>query len=104
MNLRDVNWRLTVYLAALLGGFLWAVLASVVVGAQSDSGATRFTVTTGSWATIIVTSLVVLVVGTVITAIGRSIALRSVGIGLGVSALAGWVMIAWIVAQELVGA
>jgi hypothetical protein len=43
-------------------------------------------------------------VGWTIAALGRSIAVRSVGIGLGVSALAGWVMIAWIAVHGLFGA
>jgi hypothetical protein len=104
MNLRDINWRLTLYGGAVFGGIMWAVLASIVIGSQSGSGATRFTVTSGNWIVIVVTSLAVLAAGTAVTALGRTIALRSVGVGLGMSALAGWVMIGWIGVQGLFGA
>jgi hypothetical protein len=103
MNLRDVNWRFALYFGGLLGGAIWAVLAASVMNAQDGTGATRFSVSGGSWLVILAVSFAVLVVGTAITALGRSIVLRSAGIGLAICALSGWVMIAWIAVQFLVG-
>jgi len=103
MNLREVNWRLALYSGGLVGGIMWAVLAAVVLDAQNGSGATRFTVTAGSWLLILTVSVAVLMSGAVTAAVGRSVVVRSVGIGLAVSALAGWVMIRWIAVQFLLG-
>lgn len=103
MILRDVNWRFALYLGGLLGGAIWAVLASVVLDATNSVRATDFTVRTHVWLVIAGTSLALLVLGVIIAAIGRSITVRSTGIGLVVSALAGWVMIAWIAVQFLIG-
>jgi hypothetical protein len=103
MNLRDINWRFALYLAALVGGAIWAVLASVVIDASNTGRATDFTVRPNVWLAIVGTSLVFLVLGATIAGAGRSIAVRSAGIGVAVSALAGWVMIAWIAVQFLIG-
>jgi hypothetical protein len=103
MNLRDVNWRFALYLGGAVGGVTWAVLASVILDATNSVRATDFTVPSTVWLVIGGTSLAILVVGASIAAIGRSITVRSAGIGLAVSALAGWVMIAWTSVQFLIG-
>jgi hypothetical protein len=104
MNLRDVNWRFALYLSALVGGITWAILASVVLDGLNSARVGDFTVPPNVWLAIGATSLGVLVVGAAITAIGRSITVRSAGIGFAVGALSGWVMIAWIAVQFLMGA
>ena len=68
---------------------------SVVLDA-TNSVRSDFTVPSTVWLVIGGTSLAILVVGATIAAIGRSITVRSAGIGLAVSAMSGWVMIAWI--------
>jgi hypothetical protein len=103
MNLRDVNWRFAVYFGGLLGGAVWAVVAATVMNAQDGTGATRFSVSGGSWLVILAASFAVLLVGTAVSALGRSIVLRSAGIGLAICALSGWVMVAWIAVQALIG-
>jgi hypothetical protein len=103
MNLRDINWRFALYLAALVGGAIWAVLASVVIDASNTGRATDFTVRPSVWLVIAGTSLAFLVLGVSIAAVGRSITVRGAGIGVAVSALSGWVMIAWIAVQFLIG-
>lgn len=103
MNLHEVNWRFALYSGGLVGGVVWAVLASLVIDTQNDASAEGFTVPSHLWLLIGGTSLAILVIGAIITASGRSVTVRSAGIGLGVSALAGWVMIAWIVAQFAFG-
>jgi hypothetical protein len=103
MNLRDVNWRFALYFGGLLGGIVWAVLAASIISAQDGTGSTRLEITAGTWLLVLAVSVAVLIVGMVTVAIGRSIVLRSTGIGLAVSALAGWVMIAWIALQFLLG-
>lgn len=104
MNLRDVNWRFALYFGGLLGGLVWAILASVALDALNSVRATDFTVPLNVWLIIGGTSLAILAVGANVAAIGRSITVRSAGIGIVVSALAGWVMIAWIAVQFLFGA
>lgn len=104
MNLRDVNWRFALYFGGLLGGAIWAFMASAVLGASNSVRATDFTVPSNIWLVIGGTSLAILVVGLTLAAIGRSITLCSAGIGLVVAALSGWVMIGWVALQFLVGA
>jgi hypothetical protein len=103
MNLREVNWRFALYLGGLVGGIMWAILASVVLDALNGVRTTDFRIPSNVWLVIGGTSLAILAVGATIAAIGRSITVRSAGIGLAVSALAGWVMIAWIAVQFLFG-
>jgi hypothetical protein len=103
MNLRDVNWRFALYLSALVGGVTWAVLASVVLDALNSVRGSDFTVPPNVWLVLGGTSLGVLLAGAVIAAIGRSITVRSAGIGFAVGALSGWVMIAWVAVQFLIG-
>jgi hypothetical protein len=103
MNLREINWRFALYSSGLLGGVVWAILASVVIGSLTDSRTTDFRVPIGQWLLIGATSLALVLIGATLTRLGRSIPLRSLGIGLVVSALAGWVMIAWITVQVLFG-
>jgi hypothetical protein len=103
MNLREVNWRFVLYFGGLVGGITWAVMASVVLDALNSVRATDFRVPLNVWLVIGGTSLAILAVGGTVAAIGRSITVRSAGIGLAVSALAGWVMIAWIAVQFLFG-
>jgi hypothetical protein len=103
MNLREVNWRFALYFGGLLGGAVWAVLAAHVINAQNGTGATRFEVVTGNWLVVLAVSVAVLVLGTAIAAMGRSTVMRSAGIGLAICALSGWVMIAWIALQFLLG-
>ena len=103
MNLREVNWRFALYLGGLLGGVVWAVLAASIINAHDGTGSTGFVVAAGTWLLAVAVSVAVLVVGMLTAAVGRSIVLRSTGIGLVVCALSGWVMIAWISLQFLIG-
>lgn len=101
MNLRDVNWRLALYSGGLLGGIVWAVLAIVVINARDGVRTTGFTIPPGQWLLMAGTSLAVLLAGALALLLGRSITLRSTGIGLVICALSGWVMIAWIAVQAV---
>jgi hypothetical protein len=103
MNLRDVNWRFALYSGGLLGGVVWAVLAGIVINARDGVRTTGFSVPPSQWLIIGGTSLAILLAGAVLIVLARSIVLRSTGIGLVVSALAGWVMIAWILVQFAIG-
>ena len=96
MNLRDVNWRFALYSGGLLGGVVWAVLASVVINARDGVRSTGFSIAPGQWLIVSGTSLTILIAGAALIFLGRSITLRSAGIGLVICALSGWVMVVWI--------
>jgi hypothetical protein len=102
MNLRDVNWRFALYCGGLLGGAMWAVLASIVLDATNTVRARDFTVPSTVWVNLVATSLAILLAGTALIAFGRSITVRSAGVGLAICAVSGWVMIAWIAVQFVV--
>jgi hypothetical protein len=85
----EVNWRLALYLAGLIGGSVWAVLAGMAFKQQGYS-ATAFEITAGGWWLAVGTSASVLAFGIVAFYLARSITVRSVGIALMVSALSGW--------------
>ena len=103
MNLHDVNWRFALYLGGLVGGITWAVLCSIAFDATNSVRATDFAVPSNVWLVMGGTSLAVLAVGAVLAAIGRSITVRSAGIGVAVGALSGWVIIAWVALQFVIG-
>ncbi len=72
MNLREINWRFALYSSGLLGGVVWAILASVVIGALTTRGE-RIQIPIGQWLLIGATSLASDLIGATLTLLGRSI-------------------------------
>lgn len=92
---REINWRLVIHVAALIGGVLWGALGALAIGqAVTD--------TTGSgaanWWPAVVSSVLVLAGGVITSVSARSIAVRSMGIAAIVGALSGWYVLACAVA------
>jgi len=91
MQTREINWRLVIHVAALVGGVLWGVVGSLALDRSLSvaSGSAS-----ASWLLALVASGVLLTTGGVTFVAAHTITGRSLGLAAVVGALIGWYVLA----------
>jgi len=88
---REMNWRLAMYVSALVGGALWGVLGGLALN-DSFGDATEFTA--HSWWWPVLASVAMLAAGAIMVLAAHTITLRSIGVALMLGAASGWYVVA----------